>query len=44
LALLHSGFRLASACRARCESIVDSMFGFDLRRQEIEQLTRPRRR
>lgn len=39
--LLHSGLRFLVACRARCEAIVDSMFGFELRREETDHLMRP---
>jgi hypothetical protein len=38
--VLHAGLRFVSACRVRCEAIVDSMFGFELRREEIDRLTR----
>jgi hypothetical protein len=41
-ALLHFGYRAAHALRARCEAIVDAMFDFDLRREEIERLTHRR--
>jgi NAD(P)H-hydrate repair Nnr-like enzyme with NAD(P)H-hydrate epimerase domain len=38
--MLHSGFRLASTWRSRCEAIVDALFGFELRREEIDYLNR----
>jgi hypothetical protein len=38
--VLHAGLRFLSACRVRCEAIVDSMFGFELRREEVDRLTR----
>jgi hypothetical protein len=38
--LLPACLRFASTWRARCEAIVDSMFGFELRREETDHLTR----
>jgi len=39
-ALLHLCARWARATHARCEAIVDAMFGFELRREETDHLTR----
>lgn len=40
--LLHLWDRLARATRVRCEAIVDTLFGFELRREETDYLKRRR--
>jgi hypothetical protein len=38
----HSWRRFAARVQSGCEAIVDAMFGFELRKEEIEHLTRRR--
>jgi hypothetical protein len=41
--LVQASYRFTALWRARCEAIVDAMFGFELRREEQDHLTRRKR-